>query len=59
MIQFPAATSYGKLILKQKPYDHLQVSPQVKQTFMQQIASIIWRNKLTPSTLNIRRSRMR
>lgn len=53
MMQLPAATTYGKRIPKQKFYDHLPVSPQVKQAFVRQIATIIWRNKLAPSTLNI------
>lgn len=53
MLSFPASTEYGKRIPKQKFYDHLSVAPALKSIFTEQIESIVWRNKLSPATINV------
>lgn len=53
MIQLPENTYYGKRIPKEKFYSHLEVPATIKQSFVSDIDSIIWLNKLSSTTLNI------
>lgn len=53
MLALPSTTAYGRRIPKQKFYDHLSVSPQLRRVFIDQIAAIIWRNKISADTANI------
>jgi hypothetical protein len=53
MLELPESTVFGKRIPKQKFYDNLTVTPQLRQVFVEQISLITWRNKIAPSTLNI------
>ena len=53
MLQFPASTQFGRRIPKQKFYEHLDVLPEVRQLFVEQIKTITWTNKLSPQTMNI------
>lgn len=52
MLAFPKSTEYGRRIPKNKFYEHLPVTQEIKRLFIDQIAGIIWRNKLSPETLN-------
>jgi len=53
MLEFPADTRFGRVIPKAKFYEKLPVSPAVKRAFVNEIAQIVWRNKLAPATLNV------
>ena len=53
MLGLPRSTEYGKRIPKQKFYDNLSISPELKRVFAEQIAAIFWSNKLSPDTLNV------
>lgn len=53
MIDFPISTFLNKRIPKQRFYDNLSVTPELKKAFSEQIAAIYWRNKLAPSPLNL------
>jgi hypothetical protein len=53
MLTLPPSTAYGKRITKQKFYDNLDVSPELKRVFVEQIAQITWRYKLATGTLNV------
>ena len=53
MISMLKSTEFNKRIPKQKFYDNLSVTPAIKQFFTEQIKSIIWKNKIAPSTVNI------
>lgn len=53
MLAFPKSTEYGRRIPKNKFYEHLPVTPEIKRLFIDQIAGITWRNKLSPETLNV------
>lgn len=53
MLQFPESTQFGRRIPKQKFYEHLDVLPEVRQLFVEQIKNITWTNKLSPQTMNI------
>ena len=54
MLLFPKTTEFNRRIPKQKFYNHLSVSPQIKKIFVEQIAAINWANKLAPTTLNVK-----
>ena len=53
MALFPAATEYNKRIPKQKFYENLTLTPQVKRGFVEGIKLIYWRNKLAEDTVHI------
>ena len=50
---FPEKTFFGKPIPKAKFYEKLPVTQAVKNCFVNGIAGIVWRNKLSAETLNV------
>ncbi|MHC1772105.1 MAG: DUF4391 domain-containing protein [Flexilinea sp.] len=52
-MNFPKITEFNKRIPKQKFYENLSITPELKRIFVEQIKEIVWRNKLAPATLNI------
>ncbi|WP_289220366.1 DUF4391 domain-containing protein [Ileibacterium valens] len=53
MLNLPKTTEFNKRIPKKKFYEQLEVTPEIKRFFVDQIKNIIWRNKIAPSTANI------
>jgi hypothetical protein len=53
MLDFPQSTYFGKRIPKEKFYLHLEPNYAVQQRFVNEIGSIIWRNKFSAGTLNV------
>ena len=53
MLGLPQSTEFNKRIPKQKFYENLTVSASLKQSFVDQIKTIYWRNKIAASTVNI------
>ena len=53
MLNFPKETEVNKVIAKQKFYDNANISPTLKECFVNDIEKIIWANKISPKTLNI------
>ncbi len=53
MLRLPKSTEFGRKIPKQKFYSHLDVSPEIKRLFVEQIKLITWANKLSPQTMNL------
>jgi hypothetical protein len=53
ILQFPETTLFGKLVPKTAFYRHLDVNSKMKQRFVDDVASITWLYKLSPSTLNV------
>ena len=53
MLGLPRSTEYGKRIPKQKFYDNISISPELKRVFAEQIAAIFWSNKISADTLNV------
>ena len=53
MVKFPKPTEFNKRIPKTKFYEHLEIGKNIKDSFVQDIDSIIWANKIAPSTVNI------
>lgn len=53
MFTLPKSTEFNKRIPKQKFYNHLTLSPTLKKVFTEKIDTIIWKNKIAPSTLSL------
>lgn len=53
MFDLPTTTEYNRKIPKQRFYENLSVSPSLKRLFVEQIQSIVWANKIAPSTVNV------
>jgi hypothetical protein len=55
MLSLPKSTEFNRRIPKQKFYENLFVTPELKRAFIEQISVIYWRNKLAATTLNVGR----
>jgi hypothetical protein len=53
MLGLPKSTEFNKRIPKQKFYNNLSVTPELKLIFVNQINLIYWRNKLATTTMNV------
>lgn len=53
MIQFPKSTAFGRRVPKEMFYKNLDVKPELKRFFIDQIKRITWANKLSPETMNL------
>lgn len=53
MLGLPVSTEFNKRIPKQKCYNNLSVTPELKRVFSQQINVIYWRNKIATTTVNV------
>lgn len=53
MIQFPKSTAFGRRVPKEMFYKSLDVKPEIKRLFVEQIKRITWANKLSPETMNL------
>ena len=53
MLNLPKSTELELKITKQKFYDKIEISPEVKRALVEQIKEIRWVNKLSPDTLNL------
>ncbi|HVI40999.1 MAG TPA: DUF4391 domain-containing protein [Anaerovoracaceae bacterium] len=56
MLSLPKSTEFNRRIPKQKFYENLSVTPELKRAFVEQILVIYWRNKLAATTLNVGQS---
>lgn len=53
MLTIPSKTFFNKRIPKQKFYENINVTAEIKKEFTEKIRSIYWRNKICPDTMNI------
>ena len=53
MIGLPKTTEFNKRIPKQKFYENMDISPALKQIFVEQVRIIYWKNKIAASTTNL------
>ena len=52
-MDLPPSTAFGRRIPKQRFYENISLSPQLKRVFVEQINQIVWQNKIAPATANI------
>lgn len=50
---FPVKAAFGKMIPKNKIYEHADVNTTTKEKFVTQIDKITWQYKLAPETINL------
>ncbi|EKB4985865.1 TPA: DUF4391 domain-containing protein [Escherichia coli] len=50
---FPDKAKFGRVVPKNKIYEHSAASAGLKSLFVEQVEQILWAYKLSPSTLNI------
>ncbi len=53
MLGLPKSTEFDRRIPKHKFYENLNVTPAMKKSFVEQIKTIRWKNKISASTMNI------
>jgi hypothetical protein len=53
LFEYPQKAAFGRIIPKNKIYDHAGASSSVKNLFVKQVDRIIWKYKLAPETINI------
>lgn len=53
MLELPRSTEFNRRIPKQRFYENLQITPALKKCFVDQIHSIVWKNKIAPNTSNL------
>lgn len=53
MLTLPKSTEFNRRIPKQKFYDNLEINPALKRSFVEQIKTVMWSNKIAPSTVNL------
>ena len=53
MIGLPKSTEFNKRVPKQAFYEHLNINASLKRSFIDQIKTIIWSNKIAPTTMNL------
>lgn len=53
MFGLPKTTEFNRRIPKQKFYSNLDISASVKRAFVEQVKSIVWKNKIAASTTNL------
>jgi hypothetical protein len=53
MIELPASTIVNRFLSKEKFFSKTNVNTKIRQYFTDEVEKIIWKNKISPSTLNI------
>lgn len=53
MINFPKTTEVNKRIQKKVFYENMNITPDIKKLFVEQVETIYWSNKIASSTSNI------
>ena len=50
---YPKAAHFGRVLPKNKIYEHARASARLRQLFVDQVDQITWRYKLAPETVNL------
>jgi len=57
LFDYPKKAAFGRLLPKNKIYEHGSVSSAVRQLFVRQVEQIVWQHKLAPETVNLKASK--
>ena len=52
-ISYPRQAAFGRVLPKNKIYEHSGASPAVRAMFVRQVDQIVWQFKLAPETINL------
>ena len=53
LIAYPKQAAFGRVLPKNKIYEHSGANTRVKDLFIEQVEKIVWRYKLAPETINL------
>lgn len=53
LFDYPKNTAFGRVLPKNKIYEHGSPNSAVKQLFVRQVEQIVWQYKLAPETINM------
>ncbi len=53
LIAYPKQAAFGRVLPKNKIYEHSSANTRVKDLFVEQVEQIIWQYKLAPETINL------
>jgi len=57
LFDYPKSAAFGRVLPKNKIYEHGNPSAAVKELFIRQVEQIVWQYKLAPETVNLTPSR--
>lgn len=57
LYSYPKSAEFGRVVPKNKIYEHTSLSSAVKQLFVGQVEQIVWQYKLAPETVNLKASK--
>lgn len=57
LFDYPKKAAFGRVLPKNKIYEHGSVSSAVRQFFVRQVEQIVWQHKLAPETVNLKASK--
>jgi hypothetical protein len=52
-ISYPKQAAFGRVLPKNKIYEHSGATPAVREMFVRQVEQIVWQFKLAPETINL------
>ena len=52
-ISYPKQAAFGRVLPKNKIYEHSGASPSIREMFVRQVEQIVWEFKLAPETINL------
>lgn len=53
LINYPKQAAFGRVLPKNKIYEHSRANTRVKDLFVEQVEQIVWQYKLAPETINL------
>lgn len=53
LIAYPKQTAFGRVLPKNKIYEHSGANTRLKELFVEQVEQIVWQYKLAPETINL------
>ena len=54
LIAYPKQAAFGRVLPKNKIYEHSGANTRLKELFVEQVEQIVWQYKLAPETINLR-----
>ena len=53
LFAYPKQAEFGRVLPKNKIYEHSGANTRLKDLFVEQVEQIVWRYKLAPETINL------
>lgn len=57
LFDYPAKAAFGRVLPKNKIYEHASLTSGLKELFVRQVDQIVWKYKLAPETINLTSTR--